>query len=122
LAPLFNFRGFCSTDPLLPSCRSAARKAALAGDHMASVSAPIEVRARCQSRHDGDVGQCSLMDPRRTFPGSFTDFPMVDFTGYDADGKRDQARVHQLFGVAGGNDADPLRISTQHTMDTGGRG
>jgi hypothetical protein len=62
------------------------------------------------------------MEPRRTFPGSFTDFPMVDFTGYDADGKRDQARVHQLFGVAGGNDADPLRISTQRTMDTGGRG
>ena len=58
LAPLFNFRGFCSTDPLLPSCRPATRKAALAGDHMASVSAPIEVRARCQSRHDGEVRAC----------------------------------------------------------------
>jgi SAM-dependent methyltransferase len=61
LAPLFNFRGFCSTDPLLPSCRPATRKEALAGDHMASVSASIEARARCQSRHDGDVGQFSLM-------------------------------------------------------------
>jgi hypothetical protein len=47
---------------------------------------------------------------------------MVDFTGYDADGNRDQARVHQLFGVAGRNDADPLRMSTKRTMDTGGRG
>jgi hypothetical protein len=47
---------------------------------------------------------------------------MVDFAGYDADGNRDQARVHQLFGVAGRNDADPLRMSTKRTMDTGGRG
>ena len=60
LAALFNFRGFCSTDPVLPSCRPATRKTALAGDHMASVSAPIAVRARCQSRHDGDIGQCPL--------------------------------------------------------------
>ena len=39
LAPLCIVGGLRRTDPLLPSCRLAARKAALAGKHMASVSA-----------------------------------------------------------------------------------
>jgi hypothetical protein len=47
---------------------------------------------------------------------------MVDFTSYDADGKRTKREFINGLALRRGKDADLLRISAQRTMETRGRG
>jgi hypothetical protein len=47
---------------------------------------------------------------------------MVDFTSYDADGKRTKRESINRLALRRGKDADLLRISARRTMETRGRG